>query len=86
LAAKISRSRHVKDMLSLLRFVENPSDRVPAFRILHLLPGVDRRPRNVSSTAWPNPRSIDTLCGLPSPPRSGDDWTAFIHTIANLRI
>jgi DNA helicase-2/ATP-dependent DNA helicase PcrA len=28
---------------------------------------------------------IRTLCELPSPPRSGDDWTAFVHTTANLR-
>jgi DNA helicase II / ATP-dependent DNA helicase PcrA len=28
---------------------------------------------------------IGTLCGLPPPPRSGDDWAAFVHTIANLR-
>ncbi len=31
---------HVKDMLALLRFVENPRDRVAGFRVLHLLPGV----------------------------------------------
>ena len=31
---------HVKDMLALLRFVENPRDRVAGFRLLHLLPGV----------------------------------------------
>ena len=31
---------HIKDMLALLRFVENPRDRVAGFRILHLLPGV----------------------------------------------
>jgi len=31
---------HVKDVLGLLRFVENPRDRVAGFRILHLLPGV----------------------------------------------
>jgi DNA helicase II / ATP-dependent DNA helicase PcrA len=31
---------HVKDMLALLRFVENPRDRVAGFRILHLLPGI----------------------------------------------
>src|SRR3974390_2630532 len=31
---------HVKDVLALLRFVENPRDRVAGFRTLHLLPGV----------------------------------------------
>src|SRR5206468_10687779 len=37
---KFLEAAHVKDMLSLLRFVENPRDRVAGFRILHLLPGV----------------------------------------------
>ena len=31
---------HIKDMLALLRFVENPRDRVAGFRLLHLIPGV----------------------------------------------
>src|ERR1700730_5800040 len=31
---------HVKDVLALLRFVENPRDRVAGFRVMHLLPGV----------------------------------------------
>ena len=31
---------HVKDVLSVLRFVENPRDRVAAFRVLQLLPGI----------------------------------------------
>src|SRR5947207_7511080 len=31
---------HIKDMLSLLRFVQNPRDRVAGFRLMHLIPGV----------------------------------------------
>jgi len=31
---------HIKDMLALLRFAENPRDRVAGFRLMHLLPGV----------------------------------------------
>jgi DNA helicase-2/ATP-dependent DNA helicase PcrA len=31
---------HVKDALALLRFVENPRDRVAGFRVMQLLPGV----------------------------------------------
>ena len=31
---------HVKDLLGLLRFIENPRDRVAGFRVLQLLPGV----------------------------------------------
>jgi ATP-dependent DNA helicase UvrD/PcrA len=83
---KFLEAAHIKDMLSLLRFVENPRDRVAGFRILHLLPGVgpasaQRVLDHMAESADP----IGTLCGLPSPPRSGDDWTAFVQTIANLR-
>jgi len=31
---------HVKDMLALLRLVENPRDRVAGFRLMHLIPGI----------------------------------------------
>ena len=31
---------HVKDLLALLRFAENPRDRVAGFRLLQLMPGV----------------------------------------------
>ncbi|MDT8873017.1 3'-5' exonuclease [Komagataeibacter rhaeticus] len=33
-------SAHVKDVLALLRFAQNPRDRIAGFRILQLLPGV----------------------------------------------
>ena len=33
-------SAHVKDVLALLRFAENPRDRVAGFRVLQLLPGI----------------------------------------------
>lgn len=77
---------HVKDMLALLRFVENPRDRVAGFRILHLLPGVgpasaQRVLDHMSESADP----ISALCSLPSPPRAGADWRGFTETIGNLR-
>ena len=31
---------HIKEMLALLRFVENPRDRVAGFRVMQLMPGV----------------------------------------------
>jgi DNA helicase-2/ATP-dependent DNA helicase PcrA len=77
---------HVKDMLALLRFIENPRDRVAGFRILHLLPGVgpasaQRVLDGMAESADP----VTTLCSLPSPPRAGEDWKAFVQTIENLR-
>ena len=37
---KFLEAAHIKDMLALLRFVENPRDRVAGFRVLQLMPGV----------------------------------------------
>jgi superfamily I DNA/RNA helicase len=37
---KFLEAAHVKDVLALLRFVENPRDRVAGFRIVLLLPGI----------------------------------------------
>src|ERR1700755_2281165 len=63
---------HVKDMLAMLRFAENPRDRVAGFRILHSLPGVgpasaQRVLDHLTEAADP----IAALCKLPSPPRAG---------------
>jgi DNA helicase-2/ATP-dependent DNA helicase PcrA len=77
---------HVKDMLALLRFVENPRDRVAGFRILHLLPGVGpASAQRVLDRMAESADPVATLCELPSPPRAGADWTAFIQTVENLR-
>ncbi len=37
---KFLEAAHVKDLLSILRWAENPRDRVVAFRVLQLLPGI----------------------------------------------
>ena len=77
---------HVKDMLALLRFVENPRDRVAGFRVLHLLPGVGpASAQRVLDRMAESPDPIATLCKVPSPPRAGADWGAFIRVVENLR-
>jgi DNA helicase-2/ATP-dependent DNA helicase PcrA len=77
---------HIKDMLALLRFAENPRDRVAGFRLLHLLPGIgsataQRVLDHMAQAADP----IAALAGLATPPRSGEDWKGFVETLGNLR-
>lgn len=77
---------HIKDVLALLRFVENPRDRVAGFRVLHLLPGIgpasaQRVLDKMAEAADP----LGTLCSLTSPPRAMSDWASFVETISNLR-
>ncbi len=79
-------SAHIKDLLALLRFVENPRDKVSGFRVLQLLPGVgptsaQRVLEHVAQASKP----LEALENAPAPPRSGDDWTSFVSAISELR-
>jgi DNA helicase-2/ATP-dependent DNA helicase PcrA len=77
---------HIKDMLALLRFVENPRDRVAGFRVMHLLPGVGpASAQRILDRMAEASDPLEALTTLPSPPRAGDDWTAFVETVGNLR-
>lgn len=76
---------HVKDVLAMLRFAENPRDRVAAFRLLQLIPGVG------SSTAARLSDAIDAAGGRLSavesfspPARSAQDWPAFVALVRTL--
>jgi DNA helicase-2/ATP-dependent DNA helicase PcrA len=76
---------HIKDMLALLRFVENPRDRVAGFRLMHLIPGVgptsaQRVLDHMADAADP----IAALAHAPAPPRAGDDWKMFIAAVADI--
>ncbi len=77
---------HVKDVLALLKFVENPRDRVAGFRALHLLPGIG--PASAQRILDGTAASADPLsafAALPATPRAGQDWASFVQTLANLR-
>ena len=83
---KFLEAAHVKDILAVLRFVENPRDRVAGFRVLNLLPGVgpataQRVLDGIAESADP----IAALRDLPAPPRTGTDWTSFVETVGKLR-
>ncbi|MDO9059489.1 MAG: ATP-dependent helicase, partial [Bradyrhizobium sp.] len=76
---------HIKDMLALLRFVENPRDRVAGFRLMHLIPGVG--PASAQKVLDAMAASADPIAALtlaPAPPRAGDDWSLFIDAIADI--
>jgi DNA helicase-2/ATP-dependent DNA helicase PcrA len=78
-------SSHVKDLLALLRFVQNPRDRVAGFRLLQLLP-------NVGPTAAQ--RVLDAIAGhavpllalskIAAPPKTGPSWAELVQTLQGL--
>ena len=78
-------SAHVKDLMSLLRFIDNPRDRVAGFRILQLLPGIgpgaagkvlDR----MAESAAPLTALLDT----PAPPRGSEGWPGLLEVVEHL--
>src|ERR1700676_2825194 len=73
-------------MLALLRFVENPRDRVAGFRLMHLIPGVGpASAQRVLDHMADGADPIAALAHEPTPPRAGDDWKKFIGAVAELR-
>ncbi|ABD07403.1 UvrD/REP helicase [Rhodopseudomonas palustris HaA2] len=76
---------HVKDMLALLRFVQNPRDRVAGFRVLLLMQGIG--PASAQKTLDAITAAADplkALAALPAPPRA-PDWRDFVDAVGELR-
>jgi DNA helicase-2/ATP-dependent DNA helicase PcrA len=75
---------HVKDVLALLRFIENPRDRVAGFRVLQLLPGVGPASAGkVIDRLLESPVPLDTLRHSAAP-RAAEGWADFVALIAEL--
>ncbi|KQS93791.1 ATP-dependent DNA helicase [Rhizobium sp. Leaf391] len=79
-------SAHVKDMLAVLRFAQNPRDRVAGFRLLRMLPGVGPSTAGkILDTIAADPEPLMALAEIPPPPKAGPDWTAFVKVLMGLR-
>ncbi|MER8485894.1 ATP-dependent helicase [Mesorhizobium sp. M1322] len=77
---------HVKDVLAVLRFAENPRDRVAGFRVLQLLPGIG--PSAASEIVDTMATALDEAMGLARyrpPQRAADDWQDFVTLFSQLR-
>ena len=77
-------SAHVKDLLALLRFAQNPRDRVAGFRVLLLLPGVGPVAAGRILDALdlaPDPRAA--LPAVEPPPRAGADWPGLVAALTS---
>lgn len=76
---------HVKDVLAVLRWAENPRDRVAGFRVLQILPGVG--PAIAGRALDRVAESFDpemALAALSPPARAADSWPALVGLIGRL--
>ncbi|WP_200942773.1 MULTISPECIES: ATP-dependent helicase [unclassified Rhizobium] len=79
-------SAHVKDMLAVLRFAQNPRDRVAGFRLLQLLPGVGPQTAGrILDVIATDPEPLAAMAEIPAPPRTGADWSPFLAMLESLR-
>ena len=84
---KFLEAAHVKDLLALLRWIENPRDRVAGFRVLQLLPGI-----GATSAA----RVLDQVGGcvdwlgaldaFTPPARADKDWGCFVELVRQIDV
>ncbi len=82
---KFLEAAHIKDLLALLRFVENPQDRIAGFRLMQLIPGVG--PTSAQRVLDQMAQAADPIAALassPCPPRAGDDWKPFVEIVQTL--
>jgi DNA helicase-2/ATP-dependent DNA helicase PcrA len=79
---KFLEAAHVKDLLAVLRWADNPRNRIAAFRVLQLMPGVG--PGN-ADRGWKafeaRGHSWAALASYPAPIAARDDWTGLVELL-----
>ena len=78
---------HVKDVLCVLRWCENPKDRVAGFRVLQLLPGIGpgTAAKILEKVEGQQHRVVKILAGLNVPKAAANDWPRFVRLIREMR-
>jgi DNA helicase II / ATP-dependent DNA helicase PcrA len=83
---KFLEAAHVKDVLSILRWCENPRDRVAGFRAVQLLPGIGpSTAAKILDQVEAKPHATDALYGISVPKAAAQDWPAFAKLVEQMR-
>ncbi|GAC1495902.1 MAG: ATP-dependent helicase [Steroidobacteraceae bacterium] len=82
---KFLEAAHVKDMMSVLRWADNPSNSVAAFRVLKLLPGIGPGlAKQALDHFEAKGCNIPCLAGFEAPQPVKMDWTRFCGLLEKL--
>ncbi len=84
---KFLEARHVKDVLAILRWAQNPRDRISGFRAIQLLPGIGPKTagRIVANVIAAAP-GCALLAEQPVPEGARPAWLAFVALVEGLGI
>lgn len=83
---KFLEAAHIKDVLAVLRFVQNPAGRLAGFRVVQLIPGIG--PATAARCIDAVGEAADPAAALDAfavPARARDDWEAFAALFRMLR-
>jgi DNA helicase-2/ATP-dependent DNA helicase PcrA len=76
---------HVKDVLAVLRWAENPRDRVAAFRVLQMLPGIGpAAARKALARLEAAAYGFAGLARFAPPPAATGSWPGLVQTLTAL--
>jgi DNA helicase II / ATP-dependent DNA helicase PcrA len=82
---KFLEAAHVKDVLAILRWAENPRDRVAAYRTLQLLPGIGpATARKALLLLDAGGRKFAALAGFSTPPAAAEFWPGLVRLMRDL--
>jgi DNA helicase-2/ATP-dependent DNA helicase PcrA len=84
---KFLEAAHVKDLLALLRWADNPRNRIAAFRVLQLLPGVGPASADRCLNAF-EASSFDwrALAAYRFPSADADGWRSLVEMLIALAV
>jgi DNA helicase II / ATP-dependent DNA helicase PcrA len=74
---KFLEAAHIKDVLSVLRWGENPKDRVAGFRVLQLLPGIGPTTASKILDQLEGLSDLKDLSVVEPPKATAEDWPGF---------
>ena len=82
---KFIEAAHVKDLVAILRWAENPADRVAGFRVIQMLDGVGPAfaGRVLDRMAGRDP--VDALATYPAPAKVAEQWRDLVALVTDLR-
>ncbi len=86
MGSKFLDAAHVKDAVALLRFAENPRDRVAGFRVAQLMPGVGPKLAETIVAAAAADDGFATMAALSTPARARDGFPAFADLMRRLAL
>ena len=82
---KFVEAAHVKDVLAVLRWAENPTDRVTGFRVMQMLEGIGPTTAGKVLDSMAGRQATDALAIFRPPAKAASAWRELVELMTKLR-